>query len=115
MHELSIVEALFEQVEKEVVNSGHEGRIVRLDLIVGRLSGANADSIRFAFELLSPETPLARAELRISEPRAVCYCEDCSARREIDELVAVCPECGSGRISFQGGQDLLLESIELED
>ena len=115
MHELSIVESLIEQVEKEVVGSGHRGRILRLDLIVGRLSGANADSIRFAFELLSRETPLAEAELRISEPRAVCCCEDCFARREIDELVAFCPECGSGRILFQGGQDLLLESIELED
>ena len=39
MHELSIVESLIEQVEKEVVGSGHEGRILRLDLIVGRLSG----------------------------------------------------------------------------
>ena len=115
MHELSIMESLLEQVEKEVARSGHQGRVLQLDLVVGRLSGVNADSIRFAFELLSPDTLLEKSELRIDEPKAVCCCGDCGARREIDELVAVCPVCQSGQISFEGGQELLLQSIELED
>ena len=115
MHELSIVETLIEQVEKEVLQSGHEGRIVQLDLVIGRLSGVNADSIRFAFELLSPDTKLAGARLCIEEPRAVCRCEDCRADTEIDELTASCPVCGSIHVSMVGGQELMLDSIELEE
>lgn len=115
MHELSIVEALIEQVETEVRRSGHEGRVVHLDVVIGRLSGVNADSVQFAFELLSPGTLLEQADLRIVQTKAVCRCEACSARTEIDELVAACPACGSPRIAFDGGQDLVLESIELED
>lgn len=115
MHEVAIVESLIEQVEKEVAQSGHQGRVLRLELTVGRLSGVNADSIRFAFELLSPETLVEHADLCIHEPKAICRCEDCGGRREIDELTAVCPLCGGGRIAFEGGQDLLLQSIELED
>ncbi|HLA84850.1 MAG TPA: hydrogenase maturation nickel metallochaperone HypA [Thermoguttaceae bacterium] len=115
MHELSIVETLIEQVQKEVGRSGHEGRVVKLDVAVGRLSGVNVDSVRFAFELLAPGTLLEDAELRIARPKAVCCCKQCPARTEIDDLVAECPICGSREITFEGGQDLFLESIELED
>ncbi|HBO45069.1 MAG TPA: hydrogenase maturation nickel metallochaperone HypA [Planctomycetaceae bacterium] len=115
VHELSIVETLIEQVESEVRRSGHDGDIVGLDLAIGRLSGINVDSIRFAFELLSPDTLLRRADLRIIEPKAACRCEQCGARTEIDDLVAECPACGGRRITFEGGQELSLESIELED
>jgi hydrogenase nickel incorporation protein HypA/HybF len=115
LHELSIVEALIEQVQAEIRRSGHEGRVVHLDIVIGRLSGVNADSVRFAFELLSPDTLLEQAELRIIQTKAICRCEACGAGTEIDELVAECPACGSPRIALEGGQDLVLESIELED
>ncbi|MBN2293891.1 MAG: hydrogenase maturation nickel metallochaperone HypA [Pirellulales bacterium] len=115
MHELSIVETLISQVQKEVQQSGQRGRVVRLDLVIGRLSGVNVDSVRFAFELLSPDTPLEGAELSIEEPRAVCRCEDCKAETEIEELVASCPVCGGLNVIMAGGQDLMLDSIELEE
>jgi hydrogenase nickel incorporation protein HypA/HybF len=115
MHELSIVEAIVDQVEKEVQRSGHAGRVARLDLIIGRLSGVCVDSIRFAFELLAPGTILERTEVRIEEPRAECVCRSCGRRTEIEELVVDCPECGSADISIEGGRDLLLQTIDLEE
>jgi hydrogenase nickel incorporation protein HypA/HybF len=115
MHELSIVQALIEQVEREVRRAGHAGRVVRLDLSVGRLSGVCPDSLRFAFDLLAPESIVAGSELRITEPQAVCACRDCGARTAIDDLVLQCPACGSGHVAIEGGQELLLETIDLED
>ena len=115
MHELSIVEALIEQVEKEVDRSGHHGRVAKLDLTIGRLSGVSCDSIRFAFELLSPSTIVEGASVHIDEPSAECVCGVCGRRTEIRELLAQCPDCGSSDIVIEGGRDLLLESIELEE
>jgi hydrogenase nickel incorporation protein HypA/HybF len=115
MHELSIVDSMIQQVDDEVQASGHAGRVLAIDLVVGRLSGANADSIRFAFELLAPGTIVEAAELSITQPRAVCHCHDCGARIEIDDLTAQCGQCGSANVTLEGGQDLLLASIELED
>jgi len=115
MHELSIVETLIEQAQKEVRRSGHSGRIVRLDLVIGRLAGVSCDSIRFAFDLLSPDTMLEGAEVRITEPKATCCCQACDARVEGDELTVRCPRCGGVGVSFEGGRQLLLESIEIED
>lgn len=115
MHEVSIVQALIEQVDQEVQHAGHHGRVVGLDLVIGRLSGVNPDSIRFAFELLAPDTLVQGASLRIDEPRAVCRCTACKAQTSIDELVMACPGCGSGQVTIEGGRELVLQSIELED
>jgi hydrogenase nickel incorporation protein HypA/HybF len=115
MHELSIVESLIEQVQRELERAGQNGRVRRLDLSIGRLSGVNCDSVRFAFGLLSPGTLVEECELTIAEPKAACQCHACNARTEIDDLEANCPQCGSADISIEGGRDLLLQSIEIED
>ncbi len=115
MHELSIVEALIEQVDQQVEQSGQTGRVVTLELVIGQLSGVSCDSIRFAFELLSRGTSLEGAQVHITEPKATCRCHACHAQVEIDQLVVQCPECESRQISIEGGRDLLLQSIELED
>ncbi len=116
MHELSIVDALIEQVRGEVQRSGHAGRVARIELLIGRLSGVNADAVRFAFQMLSPGTLLESAALVVTEPRATCHCRDCGLRTEIDdELLSHCPDCGSGNVVIEGGQELLLQTIELED
>jgi hydrogenase nickel incorporation protein HypA/HybF len=115
VHEVSLVQALIDQVQREVEASGQPGRVVRIELIVGRMSGAHADSLRFAFELLAPGTLVERAALEIRDDKPVCACRACAARTVIDELLTACPACGSDDIHIQGGRDLLLQSIELEE
>ena len=115
MHELSIVEALIDQVRRELDQAGQAGRILRLEMTIGRISGVHADSVRFAFELLSPGTLLEGAEIVIREPKAVCRCHACNARTEIDELVIQCPTCGSDNVTIEGGRELMLQSIDVEE
>ncbi|MDD4271054.1 MAG: hydrogenase maturation nickel metallochaperone HypA [Pirellulaceae bacterium] len=115
MHELSIVEALIEQVETEVDRAGARGPVARLKLSIGRLSGVNADAVRFAFQLLAPSTRLAGAALEIDEPKAVCVCAACGARTEIEELVLSCPACQAGKITIDGGREMLLETIDVDE
>lgn len=115
MHELSIVKALIEQVGSEVQRAGHTGRVSRLELTVGRLSGVNADAVRFAFELAAPGTVVEAAELCIAEPKARCACRACGESGEIDALVPECPACGSIDILIEGGHELVLETIDLDE
>ena len=115
MHEMSIVQALLEQVQSEVEKSGQAGRVASLHLVIGRLSGVHVDSIRFGFELLSPGSIADGATLCIEQPKARCCCAVCGAHPEIDEIVVCCPVCGEADITIGGGQELLLESIEIED
>lgn len=115
MHELTIAEALIEEAERAAEDVGQAGRIARLDVVVGRLSGVCSESLRFAFEQISPGTRTEGAELHITEPKAVCLCHDCDASQETDELVGSCPTCGSGNILIEGSRELLLQSLEVED
>jgi hydrogenase nickel incorporation protein HypA/HybF len=110
---MSIVQALIEQVHVEIAQSDHEGRVAGLDLVIGRMSGVHVDSIRFAFEILTPGTIMEGADLRIEEPTATLTCHQCGGRKDVDQITLECPSCGSDNILLQGGQDLLLHSIEL--
>jgi hydrogenase nickel incorporation protein HypA/HybF len=114
MHEIAIANAVIEQVESEVQRAGASGHVTRIALVVGRLSGVNPDCLRFALDLLSTGTILESARIEIVEPRASCRCAACGERVEIDDLEALCPRCGSSDVAIEGGRDLLLESIELE-
>jgi hydrogenase nickel incorporation protein HypA/HybF len=115
MHELSIVDALIEQVGREVRRSGHCGKVRAIELDIGRLSGVNCDSLRFAFELLAQGTLVEEAEIRIRQTKAACRCQTCNARTEIDDLVFECPKCASDAVTIEGGRDLILQNIELDD
>ena len=114
MHELAIVEALIEQVQREVRRAKQKGRVTRLELAIGALSGVHCDSVRFAFDLLAPGTVVEGAKVEIQQPQAVSCCGSCGAV-EIAELVAACPRCKSPEITIEDGQELLLQSIEVED
>jgi hydrogenase nickel incorporation protein HypA/HybF len=115
MHELSIVEALIDQVAKELERSGQQGRVLRLELSIGRMSGVHCEAVRFAFGLLAAGTIVEDAEIAIEEPKAVCRCHACNARTEIDDLVLQCPQCAAAEITIEGGRDMTLQSIEIED
>lgn len=55
------------------------------------------------------------ASLEIEEPRAVCVCAGCGVRTELEELFLQCPACGSPEIAVDGGQEMLLETIDIEE
>ncbi len=115
MHELAVVEALIEQVKAELDRAGHRGRVARLEIRIGRLSGVHPDSVRFAFEMLSPDTIVEGAELAIEEPKPVCRCRDCGKETVIDALVVRCPQCESANVVIEGGRDMTLQSIDVEE
>ena len=112
---MSLVQSLIEQVGHEVDRSGHHGRVVSVDLVIGRLSGVHVDSIQFAFEVLAPDTVIDGAALQIHQTRATLRCRACDLTEPIDELAVRCGKCGSCDTVIEGGQELLLQSIELED
>lgn len=114
MHELSIVEALISQVQQELDRAGQQGRVLQLELSIGRLSGVNPESVRFAFNLLAPGTFVDGAEIVIHEPKAICHCHACNRQVEIDDLVVECPECAAIDITIEGGREMMLQTIDIE-
>ncbi len=115
MHELAIVDSMIEQVRGELARAGAAGRVTRIDLVIGRLSGVCPESLRFGFEVLARDTELEAAEIVIREPKARCECRSCLSTTELDQFDGRCPQCQGRDIHIEGGRELLLESIELEE
>ena len=111
MHELSLMSNL---LETAVATAGG-GPVCALRVRTGPLSGVVIDSLRFAFDALSPGTPAAGARLDIEEIPPAFRCTRCQTEYEPPVGSYQCPACGSSEGELLRGHELELVSIEVPD
>lgn len=90
-------------------------RVEKVNLKVGKLSAVVPDSLRFCFEIITQDTPLAGAKLSIEEIPVKAKCSDCGTEWIVTEPVFRCINCKNGSIKIISGQELDITSIEIED
>jgi hydrogenase nickel incorporation protein HypA/HybF len=110
MHELSIADAVVTIASRHAAGR----KVTRVDLRVGHLRQVVPDSLTFAFELVSAGTELEGAELVIEEVPATVRCGACAAETTLVEFPAHCSACGGFDVEVTGGDELLVDSLELE-
>jgi hydrogenase nickel incorporation protein HypA/HybF len=66
-----------------------------------------------AFALVTQGTELEGASLEMVVVQARNTCRRCGRMTESDDLLLACPQCGGLDIELAGGDELMLESIEL--
>jgi len=111
MHELSIAEAIVTVAERHAA-----GRAVyAVDVRVGHLRQVVSGALEFAFELTAKGTSLDGAELRIEQVAAAGRCRICGAESELDGFPLACAACGGLDVEVTAGEELLVDSIELEE
>jgi hydrogenase nickel incorporation protein HypA/HybF len=115
MHELAIIQELVGMAEAELSKIGAITKVNTLTIRVGSLSGASPEALNFAFEVVAPSTSLAGAHLNIIESKPICHCLSCHKNLPMDEFQFACPSCKSSDIVIEGGHDLCLESMEVEE
>jgi hydrogenase nickel incorporation protein HypA/HybF len=114
MHELSIAEALVEQVEAvRTANDG--GKVIAVEVRIGEWRQVVPDILSSYFEHLTQGTPLEGARIDIVEVTATARCADCAKVFSLDDVFLVCPACGSRRCELVSGRELELIGLELED
>jgi hydrogenase nickel incorporation protein HypA/HybF len=111
MHELSIADAIV------TIASRHaKGRAVsRVEVKVGHLRQVVPDSLAFAFELITAGTELEGAKLALEEVPARVLCKACAQETVLEEFPLHCGACGGFDVEVTAGEELLVESIEVED
>ena len=111
MHELSIAEAIV------AIASRHaDGRAVsRVEVKVGHLRQVVPSALTFAFELVAQGTPVEGAELCIEQVPAAGRCRACGVESELDGFPLQCAACGSLDLELIRGEELLVDSLELEE
>lgn len=111
MHELSIASAIVGTVERHA--GGRPVAVVSVR--VGRLRQVVPDSLAFSFGFVSAGTVCEAARLEIDVVPAEVRCSGCGARWELELPLFRCAGCGSGDVDVVAGNELEVESIEIEE
>ena len=115
MHEMGVAMQIIEIAQASIPADLSDARVARINLKVGKLSAIVPDSLRFCFEVVARETPMAGAELHIEEIPVQARCNACRHDWTIDQPAFACPACDSGDITLLSGRELDIESLELAE
>ena len=111
MHELSLARAALATVERHAAGQ----RVVVVTLRVGRLRQVVPDSLAFSFELVARGTVCEGARLELEVVPVRLACSACEHSWELVEPPFRCPRCGAAEVAVLGGDELEVESIEIEE
>jgi hydrogenase nickel incorporation protein HypA/HybF len=113
MHEVSIMtEAL--RMAMDAAKSAGAGRVLKLRLRIGSLSGVVPESLRFAFDVVCHGTMAEGASLEIEAVPAACWCATCQAEFACEDFFSECPQCHTASGELRRGRELDIASVEMD-
>jgi hydrogenase nickel incorporation protein HypA/HybF len=113
MHELSIAQALIDQVSVAAKAQGAR-RVLSIRVVVGALSGVDPEALRMVFPLAAEDSLLAGAALEVESVAASVRCTACGGISVPDAPFVYCATCGSGEVRIESGRELSIRSAEIE-
>ena len=111
MHELSIAESVVRIADRHAAGR----RVARVEVRVGRLRQVVPSALEFAFQLVAEGTTVEGAELAIEDVPATGVCRDCATECSLSGFPFRCPRCGGLDLEVTRGEELLVDSLDLED
>lgn len=112
MHELSVCQALLDQVEA-IARDRNACAVTEINVQIGPLSGVEPILLQQAFRIASAGTLAEGARLNLSTMPVRVHCRSCGVETAALPARLVCAECGDWRTTLVSGDDLLLTTIEL--
>jgi hydrogenase nickel incorporation protein HypA/HybF len=111
VHELSLCRSIV------AISARHaQGRrVVSVRVRVGHLRQVVPDTLVSCFELLAPAEGLGGAVLEIVEIPAQVLCNACGATTALERFELRCGSCGGSDLEVVAGEELFVESLEIED
>ena len=114
MHELAVTQNLVD-IALDAARTAGAAQISAVHVQIGALTGIAPDSVHFYFAYLTRDTIAAGAQLALTIASATATCGACGASfAVVPPLDLCCPQCGGAPTSVTGGNDLLVQSIEVD-
>jgi len=114
MHELSVCNAILDQVESIAREHGASS-VSGIVLRIGPLSGVEADLLRRAYPLAAAGTVAADASLVIEQADIIVRCTQCNTESTVQPNRLLCASCGDFRTRIISGDELILQRVELDN
>ncbi len=114
MHELPITQSLLE-ITLRHANAAGAARVTQIHVRIGQMSSVVDDSVQFYWGLIARDTCAQDATLVFERIPATFHCTECGATSTLQAAEDyVCPQCGSPDLMLDGGEELYIDSIEVE-
>ncbi len=113
MHEMSLIQSLLRILAEESERHGFS-RVRRVQLMLGALSCAEPESLRFCFEAAKRGTMAEAALLDLVIEPGAAWCWDCEQTIALATRGAPCPGCGGYRLKVTAGDDMRVGELEVE-
>ncbi len=113
MHEMAITQSMLEVVLQEAARTGAE-KVVTVNLVIGEMTGIVDRCVEANFELLSRDTPAEGAVLTFKSIPQEARCRHCGHVFRPAGTLWECPECRSVELELTAGDELYIESIEVQ-
>ncbi|HEX6828205.1 MAG TPA: hydrogenase maturation nickel metallochaperone HypA [Burkholderiales bacterium] len=113
MHEMSLAEGVVQIVE-DYARREHIRRVKAVWLEIGRLSGVEAEAMRFCFDAAARDTVAEGARLEIVELAGSAWCMKCSEPVAVAARYDPCPRCGGYQLQVTGGTEMRVKELEIE-
>ena len=111
MHELAIAESIV-----RIAESHADGRrVTKVYLKAGHLRQVVPSALAFSFELVAQQTAVEGAELVLEEVPATGKCRACGSESRLESFPLQCKACGGFDLKIVAGEELYVESLEIED
>ncbi|MDZ7292026.1 MAG: hydrogenase maturation nickel metallochaperone HypA [candidate division KSB1 bacterium] len=114
MHELSIATSIVETVLQEIQRQNLPP-VQTIAVRIGALSSVDPEALRFGYEAITPDTPLANTKLEIEFVPVQAKCRACGQEFAVEDFVFACPLCDSGQIEVMRGEELDIAYLEVEN
>ena len=108
MHEYSLVQALIDEIERNL--RGRNGAVRRVSVRLGALCGVDPELLATAYETFRPHTVCAEATLELKPVPARWSCPRCRRSIAAGERL----QCCGAPAQLVQGDELVLEQLELE-
>ena len=113
MHELSICQALIEQVE-QLARDNQATTVTAIWLQVGPLSGAEIPLLEHAYPVAAAGTVAEHAELTIDAAPVRVRCRVCGEESAASANRLLCGVCNDYRTELVSGDEMILSRLEFE-
>ena len=113
MHEMSVATGII-NVLGDKLSQLAPCKLIALELTVGKLSGIEEQSLRFALDTLLVGQGHSDVHLRFRQSPAVFKCTACNWQGQLETFTLRCPQCNATELDIINGQDVILERIEVE-
>ncbi len=112
MHELSIATSIVDSVLLEIQRKNLPP-VQTIAVRIGALSSVDPEALRFGFDAIIADTPLAKTKLEIEFVPVQGKCRACNNEFAVQDFVFACPSCNSGQIEMTRGDELDIAYLEV--